>query len=235
MTDVAVYYLPSGEMIETPAPGIPGLTYQPDHAGDAESRLLVQFNDAVKLHALVRALVKPMQRLELDAFSVQDAFDLDEATGDQLDILGNLVGEPRQSKTDTAYRAYVKARVLANDSNGTPATLYAIARALLGTSPTLTIVPEYPAGYTFEVAGVTLQFPWDLVGDVGPELVAKALADALLLATSAGVGFTLYYQYSLYAFEFASGDVEETDALRGFADDDELDAGGDFIGAEDRS
>jgi Protein of unknown function (DUF2612) len=236
MTEFAFYYLPA-DAVPYSDPTTPGLVYQPDHAGDAESRLLVQFEKAEKLHALVRALVKPFQSLELDAFAVRDAFDVAVATGDQLDILGNLVGEARQSKIDAAYRAYVLARILANDSNGTPTTLYAVARALLGETVTLQISPLYPAGYDFLIitAGA-LVFPWDVDEyEVSSDLVAKALADALMLATSAGVGFTVYYQYSAYAFEFASGDVEETDALRGFADDDELDPGGDFIGAEDRT
>lgn len=49
----ATFLLP--EYASPPAEA-PGLTYQPDHAGEAERRLLSQFDSAARLHALVRAL-----------------------------------------------------------------------------------------------------------------------------------------------------------------------------------
>lgn len=235
MSESASFLLPAF----APPPGtVPGLVYQPDHAGEAESRLLAQFDDSAKLHALVRALVSPLQELEQAAFGVLGAFDLATVVGAQLDVVGGLVGEARQGRGDAHYRAYVQARVLANSADGRASTLYQIARTLLGENALslhLVIVP--PAHYDFEVAATALALPWDDALDVAPELVAAALADSLFLATSLGISLTLFYQYTLDAdtFLFASGDAEEDDTARGLADDDELDAGGALIGAEDRS
>lgn len=214
----------------------PGLTYQPDHAGEAERRLLSQFDSAARLHALVRALVQPLQDLEQAAFDVMGAFDVDTASGAQLDAVGALVGEARLGRSDVAYRAYVKARILANRANGQPKILYAIARALLGSVPSLRLTTVSPAHYDFDVAATTLQLPWDAGATMAPEAVAKALADALLLATSGGVSLTLFYQFTDDAgtFLFASGDAEEDDVNRGLADDEESDPGGALIGAEER-
>lgn len=214
-----------------------GLVYVLDHAEDASSRLLAQFDAAPKLHALVASLVGPFQHLEEAAFEVLSAFDVDTALGAQLDVVGALVGEARQGRSDIAYRAYVKARILSHRANGQAQRIYAIARALLGTGIlSLRIVTEPPAHYDLEVAANTLQFPWDADAAAGPESVAKAVADAIFQATSAGVSLTLFYQYTddAHTFTFASGDEEEEDVDRGFADDEESDAGGALIGAEER-
>jgi hypothetical protein len=235
MATTATY--PLIKATQPPAIG-PGLAYVADHRGEAEGRLLAQFDDAAKLHALVRALVGPLQTLEQAAFEVLGAFEVDSVAGAQLDAVGGLVGESRQSRGDAHYRAYVKARILANSADGRPSVLYDIARALLGEDVlSLRLRTMPPAHYDFEVAASALQLPWDDAQDVPEELVARALADALFMATSAGVSLTVFYQYTADAdtFLFASGDVEEADAARGLADDELTDAGGALIGAEDRS
>lgn len=216
-----------------------GLIYQPDHAGDAESKLLRQFDDAAKLHALVRALVLPMQALEIDAFQVMGAFDIYNATGKSLDLLGGFVGVEREGRSDITYRAYVQARILGNASDGQPRTMYRIARALVGAAPTLTLTPGFheghPAHFDFSVRATALAYPWDTLAVEPSDVVARGLADALALAVSAGVSLTLFYQLTPNGFTFASGDVEEDSTTRGFADDSEDGPiGGALIGVEER-
>jgi hypothetical protein len=237
MSTSATFPLPA--YVPPPAEPPPGLVYQPDHAGEAEDRLLVQFDSAARLHALVRTLVKPYQELEQAALTVRDAFDVDAAVGAQLDVVGNLVGERREARSDIAYRAYVKARILANASDGKPTTLYRIARALLGEDVlSLKLTGIYPAHYDMEVAAESLQLPWDPEGEQTPDMVARALADALLLATSAGISLTLYYQFADddHTFTFSSLATAEEDSVdQGFADaSDETGPGGLLIGAEER-
>jgi hypothetical protein len=221
----------------------PGLVYQPDHAGEAERRLLSQFDDAAKLHALVRALVSPLQALEQDAFEVLTCFDVETAAGAQLDIVGGFVGVLRDSKMDIAYRAYIKAKILANASDGTAETILRISRVLLGEdilslTYVLGAIENHPAHFDLWVAAAALRFPWDGLGTMSSEAVAVALADALFLATSAGVSFTLFYQYGADAdtLVFSSvGDEEEDSTTQGLADDDDEGVmGGALIGAEER-
>lgn len=222
----------------------PGLVYQPDHAGDAESLLLSQFDDAQKLHALVRVLVAPLQEIEQAAFEVRDAFDLETATGAALDLVGGVVGVLRDARSDVAFRAYIKARILANASDGAIETILQIARTMLGPDVlSLTyehgqVVDHQPAHFNLYVAASTLRFPWDPTGIEPPNTVAIALADAVFLAVSAGVSFSLYYQYDddAHAFTFSSvGDAEEDSTTQGFANASEADAtGGSLIGVEER-
>jgi Protein of unknown function (DUF2612) len=223
--------------VPQPEGGDIGLVYQPDHAGEAASRLISQFDDAAKLHALVRALVRPIQDLELAAFELMDSFDVDDAVGDQLDKLGAILDEAREGRGDAYYRAYIKARIAANNSNGTPLDVYRVTRMLLGEdvlSLRLTAVPS--AHFILEIAATTLQFPWDDAVDVPPDLVAKAVADAVFRAISDGISFTLFYQFGSdeETFTFADADTADADTGRGFADDDLIDPGGQLIGAEER-
>jgi hypothetical protein len=241
MSAEATFLLPS---LALPADALqPGLVYQSDHAGEAESRLLAQFDDAKKLHALVRALVSPLQQFEQAAFEVLGAFDVDAARGTQLDVVGGFVGVPREARSDVAYRAYIKAKILGNASDGAAETILRIARTLLGPDVlSLTYVPgwveNHPAHYSLEIAASTLRFPWDVSSEESPDVVARAVADAIFVATSAGISLTLFYQYTddAHAFVFSSiGDAEEDSASQGLADtsDEEL-TGGALIGAEER-
>ena len=238
----SAYFILPGAYVPPPSEGT-GLIYQPDHAGDAEARLLAEFDDSARLHALVRALVGPLQALELAAFEVLGAFDVESARGAQLDAVGGFVGVLRESRSDVAYRAYITARILANASDGAVESILRIARALLGPGIlSLTYVPgaleNHPAHYDLEVAASTLAFPWDEDGEESPDVVARAVADAVFSATSAGVSLTLFYQYTddAHAFTFSSiGDAEEDSTTQGLADaSDEDVTGGALIGAEER-
>ncbi len=242
MSTSATFLLPA---FSPPSTGTqPGLVYQPDHAGDAESRLLAQFDSAEKLHALVRALVRPLQELEQHAFEVLQAFDLETAAGAQQDVVGGLVGMLRDGRSDIAYRAYIKAKILANASDGAVETILKIARTLLGPDIlSLTyehgrVVENHPAHFNLHVAADTLRFPWDEDATEPPNTVAIAVADAVFLAVSAGVSLSLFYQYTddAHTFMFSSiGDEEEDSTSQGFADasDEDSDAGA-MIGVEER-
>jgi hypothetical protein len=240
-TTSAAFYLPLPVAPEPgPDTGI-GLVYQADHRADAESHLLHQFDDSARFHALVRALAGPTQYLEDQAFAVSGAFDLQTASGDALDLIGDFVGVPRDGRSDVAYRAYIYARILGNTSDGTRETLYEIVRVLIGPDPSVQILPGYPAGhpahFDLNIAAVTLRFPWDTAGEEPPDVVAVAVANAVALAISGGVSFVLFYQFGDDAgtFYFATGDVEEDSTTQGLADDDDAGSlGGALIGVEER-
>ena len=224
---------------------MPPFVVQADHRTEAEGRLLRQFEQAVRLRALVRALVGPLQAIEGDAAVMSCAFGLTTAEGAQLDVLGAFVGVRREGRGDVAYRAYVQARIFANASDGTKPTLYKIARALLGEAPTVRIdsghTVNHPAHVEAHLGAGALSFPWDTATPraVAPEGVAIALAEALFLAVSAGISLTLFYQYTSDAttFYFSSvGDAEEASETQGLADDSDMSTqGGALIGVEERA
>ena len=155
------------------------------------------------LNALVDVLVSPFQELEDSAAILYNAFDLDTAVGQQLEWIGLRVGEPRLGRADVHYRAYIKARIAANTSDGKAGQIYNVARMILGDGPALQIETTPPASYQFAVSGGALAYPWD--PSVPPDVVAVSLADALLAATSGGVSLYLHYQVTddAHTFTFA--------------------------------
>jgi hypothetical protein len=85
---------------------------------------------------------------------LQSGLDVDNAQGVQLDNLGALVGQPRlgglypTGESDAAYRPKVKARSLANRSEGTTPELQEILSVLIGAQLLgVDVVDAYPAGF----------------------------------------------------------------------------------------
>lgn len=98
-----------------------------DHADEGVALLLAQFRDKPRLEALLQSFLAEVQELENQAFAVAAYRQLDLAFGVQLDILGAIVGEGRNGRTDESYRNAIRVRILINDSDGQVETLIAIA------------------------------------------------------------------------------------------------------------
>lgn len=223
-TTILSYLLPAAsvpaELVADGDGNGPEYTYQPAHIEDGQSLLLSQFNDSTQLRALLASLLSPSQELE-DAQAVHyAAFDVDTAEGDLLDVLGGIVGELRAGREDSEYRAYVRARVAANASDGSAADIYRVVRLVLGDDThDLRIKTIPPAFYRLTVSGAALAFPWD--AGVPANTVAKALSTLVGDATSLGVGYALLFQATDDAntFTCSSTDAIEVNANQGCADD----------------
>ncbi len=113
--------------------------------------------------------------------------------GASLDILGKVVGQPREGRDDAIYRTWVKARVKVNRSGGTGADLVSIFTALCpGLSVRLEERP--PATFVLHIEGGAAPTP-------------TALASLLQLAKAAGVRGILEYLNAAptASFSFAGG------------------------------
>lgn len=123
------------------------------HTAEAISHLIDYFRDGPRNQALLTAICTQVQEAEDAHWAYHGAFDVDTATGDQLDLLGKRVGERRSDRTDTAYRAAIRVRIMVNLSNGRIEELIAIA---LGISPTSTIITRelQPAAFSIEMSNL---------------------------------------------------------------------------------
>jgi len=172
-----------------------------------QEKLLQQYKEKSNIADYYAGLLDHVVDLEGELENVRNALNVDTATGDALDKLGELVGEARQSRTDDLYRLYIKARIRVNLAVGTYDSIYSVARALFPTQ-TLEITESYPAHFTLTVgedAGSDAEEKLELVGG----------------AKSAGVGGTGVYLESAPAAMFTFGavaDYPETDAGTGVGD-----------------
>lgn len=133
------------------------LSFIPDFKERALRDLLSQFRSSPRITALISAVMAGAQSLEDEMLDFVLAFRIDSASGDQLDILADIVGEQRGGLDDIQLRRIVRARVAANRSNGSIADVYNVFRlATTGPDPEdrVLVWDEYPANFTLEVISV---------------------------------------------------------------------------------
>lgn len=131
--------------------------YVSDHKQSAEDRFLQQFKDSTNLKFLLCAWTLQVQDAEDGIDPLVLVRDINTATGDPLDSLGEAVGESRDGRNDDQYRLIIRARILINKSNGTPNELIAIVRQLVGDPTIIVELDEYnPATVFIRPRGVII-------------------------------------------------------------------------------
>lgn len=142
------FTLSSGEVV-TVADTDGTYVFNEFHAEEAISHLIELFKNGPRNQTILQAIGVQLQELEEAAADVLVGFFVDTAVGDQLDILGRVVGETRQGRTDNDYRAAVRVRILVNMSDGKVEQLLAIARGLVPEA-TVALVEVYPMSIRLE-------------------------------------------------------------------------------------
>lgn len=159
-----------------------------DHTAAALNRLVTQFRKP-KIQAFIRALCKPMERIEQGLLDVIAARNVDTAPeGVPLDIIGRLVRQPHVDVASTSYRSLVRARIPANKSSGLGDQVLRIIRLVLrdyalqpdvaaaGTLR-LRLMNYGHASYVLIVEGVDL--PWELAELVAETFLQKISGTAI--------------------------------------------------------
>lgn len=156
--------------------------------------------------ALLASWLSEVQELENALWSLLTERAVANAVGAQLDVLGKLVGQPREGKDDDVYRVWVTARVLVLRSSGQTEQLLAIAKTLLGSAVPVRVEEYYPLALVLNAE----------VG-IDPTLGAQV---AKLLAAAKGGGVSLQFswfsKYGGQPFSFAPGADSELNSPLGF-------------------
>ena len=153
------------------------LIYDQTHADEGLARSLERFKGMPNWELVLKLFLFRWQGMEDVAYALYQGMFLDNAQGPQLDMLGEVVGEPRLGKQDDQYRLYIRARIRINRSNGTVADILEVAKLVLEPTATVTYTPEYPAAYRIDVTGSTI--------------AAHDIRAILAQVKPAGVGFTV--------------------------------------------
>ena len=115
-----------------------------DHVQQAKDRLLEQYKGKAGVEGLISAWAGGIQALE-DLFNDLADEDVDSATGQQLDLFGEVVGLDRVAgQTDEDYRFEIKIKVVQNFIKGTPEEIIAAVGHYLGVD-LFDYVEVYPA------------------------------------------------------------------------------------------
>jgi hypothetical protein len=163
--------------------------------------------------ALLATYLGEVQKLEDAYWSLYIGTMLPAAAGDALDMIGDLVGEPRQGRTDAEYKLWITARARMLHSNGTPPDLISLARAVLPATVGAHLLEYYPGAITLELIG-----PVDLA-------TAASLGAMYKQAKAAGVRIETISSVVDAGLVFTLGDAAlapEIDVQRGTSSVDQL-------------
>lgn len=143
--------------------------------------------------------------------------------GVQLNRIGAIVGQERGGVSDAVYRLYLRARIAANRSSGTPENLFAVYQAMFAGAAELVYVYGHNAAYVLRIDAPVLD------GDeVAVALIFLGVAQA---AGARGIlEWTTADEDHSFAFDDAN-DLGSTPGL-GYSDNANIDLGGCLAGAQ---
>ena len=130
-----------------------------DHSGKMLARLAEEFRKP-RISAILAGEAAQYQALEDAFWQLLVERGVDTAVGNALDVLGRIVGEPRQGALDADYRLRVRARIRVNRSDGTIEDIIEVVRLLIGTvllpSATIKLTEYYPAAFVLRITGLVI-------------------------------------------------------------------------------
>lgn len=151
-----------------------------DHSARAKNLLIEQFKNSENLKKLVGCYVDQIQDIEFTISDIISSRNINTATGNSLDILGERVGESRNFRSDADYRVAIKFKIFLNVSNGEPETVISALKSF--TNATYVHYSEpYPATVLLTYQSDTLP-PTDLQSKI--EQIAPAGVQILIAYTS---------------------------------------------------
>ena len=182
-----------------------------------------RYKNKPRMAALLTIFMNQIQDLEDALFELITDRTIDAAIGVQLDILGDIVGQPdRAGLSDDNYRTIIRARIKVNRSDGHGdqmieiLLLIALGLQFVETPVQILFTDHHPAGFVLQIlTKLGAVDPSAMVPDVSVEIIFRLLDDA----RGAGIDFQFVYTTELEAetFEYASADSPpELDTDKGF-------------------
>lgn len=157
-----------------------------DNVAEGLSRLPSQWQDSPYLIGLVRSYLQEYQEIEDALKQLNEDRSVFRGAGVQLDTIGLIVGEPRNSRADEPYRAAILNRIAINNSDGTPNNIMQVMSGLTQVEDVR--LYEYDSGHYFLFLG---------------GLVSDEFIQVLQSISPAGVSSTLLVDGGSDSFECA--------------------------------
>lgn len=117
------------------------------HTQDALDRRLMQYKDGVNWEKFYTIFADRIQEIENVAWEFLSILDIDLMEGAQLDLIGRIVGQPRNELADDLYRIFLKAKIGVNTSRGNWDSVWQVYEILLAGTE----------GYVWECFPATIQ------------------------------------------------------------------------------
>lgn len=129
------------------------------------SLIIGQFQETNTLSGIIEAMNIQAQDYENAIFELRDEFWLTIAKGNQLDIIGSILGLERASRTDSEYRIALQAWINISLGSGEPEIIISAINLLYNPNE-LEYIPNYPAKYYLFLWDTTLEESIDVNKDI---------------------------------------------------------------------
>lgn len=159
-----------------------------NHLDLAYSKLIELYKNSPSFKSLLKSLILPIQNIEDETYNVYLLRWVETAQGEQLDLLGESLGEYRLGKNDLEYRVAILTRISINVGAGEPELIINIIRQLYSTS-NITYSELYPAQFS-----VTFQ----------SDTIIPGIKNFMRSVRPAGVGDGTFIQYQGIPFVFGA-------------------------------
>lgn len=117
-----------------------------DHVEQSKDRLREQYKNKPQILSLIEVWVGQIQELEEILYDLSTSRSIANGIGQQLDLLGELLGKAREGRSDADYKIVLLAKVAQNISRGTPEDVIGVFKIL-----TNSLSVQLSDGYNGEV------------------------------------------------------------------------------------
>lgn len=166
-----------------------------EHVEEAKANLLDQFKQKPNLEKLLEIYVRQIEDAERVAFELKEERFITTSVGEQLDGIGQIVGEARQGRTDPEYRVAIATRINLNLSSGRREDIIRMILGVVGATTTVQIIEYFPAAFLAQI-----------LDPVNPLFDASQVGLFVKSAKAAGVnGITTFGVAGSYQFDIGPG------------------------------
>jgi hypothetical protein len=161
--------------------------YIADHTARAIATMIEQFKPAINFKKLISVFTDNFQGIENEIENLIENRLITTAIGRQLDLLGEILNEPRLTRADDEYRSALYFKIFINISSGEPEVLITVLKTITGADH-VRLIEYYPATVFMSTDGTII--PEDLT------VLRKCLP--------VGVNINVSATYGEVCFEFPS-------------------------------
>jgi hypothetical protein len=185
-----------------------------EHVEETLARLTIALKDKPRIAAFLMVFAEQTQAIENALWELLTERGIETAIGEQLDVIGRIVGQVRAGESDDIYRQLVRARISANFSKGLTEDLLRVASQILADEEDVYFEIE-----SQRIADVVLR----VLGVVMSAATAGNVVDLLGESVAAGVRILIEYPTDTDAETFR---FDSADPGKGWGDQGDAGVGG---------
>ena len=118
-------------------------------------RLASQFQDKPVIESFLKVYLEKLEEVEQGFLQLLNERGISSAIGNQLDLIGKIVGESRLGRDDETYRSALYLRIFINNSEGTPEDVLS-ALKLITQATYVNMWEHYPASVHLLTNGTSI-------------------------------------------------------------------------------